>query len=332
MSASVKKQRGAALMVVLLLAATLSFIMLALVSAMNLSVRRTGGAALRSELIWLSTSADTFAAMTIREALQAARAGGPPLSSQHPLFSQQIAIPFDRGVGAVIFADATRCFNVNSLSSDATSGGNNENGPSKELVEILKAVGLSDGDAANIAAVIKDWVDEDDIQEIGGAEDNFYSSLPTPYRTAGAPIASITELRAMQGVTPELYAAISPFLCALPTRNPAIINVNVLRPEDAPLLTGMTGGVLDPARASDLIARRPPGGWAQVSQFWAQPAFQDDDIDAATLTPRTAVSSNYIEALAGATVNEIDMNVRLLFSADEGGRVSLVSRELDNGR
>lgn len=330
MNACARKQRGAALMVVLLLAATLSFIMLALVSAMNLSLRRTGGAALRSDLIWLSTSADAFAAMTIRQAVLASREGGPPLSAQHPLFSQQINIPFDRGVGAVIFADATRCFNVNSLANEA-SGGDNESGPSKELAETLKAAGLSDGDASNIVAVIKDWVDEDDVQEIGGAEDNFYSNLPTPYRTAGAPVASVSELRAMQGMTPEIYAAISPFLCALPTRDSTIINVNMLRPEDAPLLTGLTGGVLDPPRANDLIANRPPGGWAQVSQFWALPALQDDNIDAAALTPRTSVSSNYIEALAGATVNEIDMNVRLLFSADEGGRVSLISRELDSG-
>lgn len=326
-----KSQRGAALIIVLLLTATLSFIALALVSAMSLSARRTSGAALRGEVLWRAVSAETIAAVAISEALRQTGQGGPTLSLDHPLFSQQLSIPFADGGGAIIFTDATRCFNVNSLTAP---GGDRDEAlsPVRELIEVLKAAGLSEGEAANIAAVAKDWVDENDIQEIGGAEDGFYTSLPTPYRTGRTELASVTELRAMQGVTDEIFAAVSPHLCAHPNTTPSKINVNALRPTDAPLLTGLTGGVLDVATAEDLVSSRPPGGWASADQFWASPALQNDDIDRQALSSRTAVSSAYIEALAGATVNEIDMNVRLFFSTDESGaNVSLISRELNSG-
>ncbi len=324
-----KSQRGAALIIVLLLAATLSFLVLALVAATTQSARRTGGAAVRGELLWRAVSAEIIAEAAISEALSAAERGGPLLTRAHPLFSQQLDIPFANGAGAIIFADASRCFNLNSL-ADA-SGSSDESGPLAEFAILLTALGVSDGDARSIAGVVKDWVDEDSIQEIGGAEDGFYAGLPIPYRTGGSALASVSELRAMKGVTGEIYAAISPYLCAFPTTGGAILNINILRPEDGPLLTAITGGALDASIAADLLEKRPPGGWSNTEQFLALPPFQDSEFDSQGLAARIAVSPQYIEALAGATVNDIDMNVRLLFSASDSANISLVSRVLGSG-
>ena len=316
-------QRGAALIIVLLLAATLSLLVLALVAATTQSARRTGGAMVRGELLWRALSAEIIAQTAIAEALNAAERGGPALTRAHPLFSQQLDIPFRNGAGAIIFADASRCFNVNSLARD-----DGENGAVEEFVLLMTTAGLSDADAQAIAGVVKDWIDTDTIQEIGGAEDGFYASLPTPYRTGGVPVASVSEMRAMRGVTSELYAAISPYLCALPSNDGAILNINALRPEDAPLLTALSGDVLDRATAADILENRPPGGWSNVEQFLALPPFQDDEFDTQSLTSRISVSPQYVEAIAGATVNDIDISVRLLFSATNSGNVMLVSRIL----
>lgn len=325
MKVSVHRQRGAALIIVLLLAATLSFLVLALVAATTQSARRSGGAAMRGELLWRASSAEIIAKAAISEALRVADLGGPPLTRAHPLFAQQLNIPFTNGAGAIIFADASRCFNVNSLGDSASDTA------VAEFVTLLIAAGLSDADAQSLAGVVKDWIDEDSVQEIGGAEDGFYTSLPTPYRTGGAPVASVSELRAMKGVTGGIYGAISPFLCALPTGDAAIVNVNALRREDAPLLTAITSGVLDPVTAADLLEDRPPGGWANVEQFLALRAFQDEEFDIQGLSARISVTPQYVEAVAGATVNEIDMSVRLLFAATDSGNVRLISRTLGSG-
>ena len=320
------RQRGAALIIVLLLAATLSFLVLALVAATTQSVRRSGGAAIRGELLWRVSSAEIIAKAAIAEAFRVNAQGGPALTRAHPLFSQQLDIPFTNGAGAIIFADASRCFNVNSLRDSA-----GDEGAAAEFAAMLIATGLSDADARSLAGVVKDWIDEDAVQEIGGAEDGFYASLPTPYRTGGVFVASVSELRAMKGVTGGLYGAVSPFLCALPTIDATIVNINALRREDAPLLTGITGGVVDPVTAADLIEDRPPGGWTNIDQFLALPVFQDEDFDSQGLSARISVTPHYIEAVAGATVNEIDMSVRLLFATNESGDVRLISRILGDG-
>ncbi len=324
MNALRSSERGAALIIVLLLAATLSLLVLALVAATTQSAQRTGGSMVRGELLWRASSAEIIAQAAISEALRVADQGGPALTRAHPLFSQQLDIPFSNGAGAVIFADASRCFNVNSLAEDDDG----DNGAVAEFVLLMTSAGFSDADAQTIAGVVKDWVDTDTVQEIGGAEDGFYASLPTPYRTGGGPVASVSEMRAMRGVTGEFYAAISPFLCALPTNNGAVLNVNALRPEDAPLLTAVTAGALDRTTAADILENRPPGGWSNVEQFFALPPFQEDGFDRQSLTSRISVSPQYIEAIAGATVNDIDMSVRLLFSATNSGNVILISRIL----
>lgn len=331
-----EKQKGAALLIVLLLAATLSFIALSLVTAMTYSAQRTSGVALRGELLWRAVSAEAIAAGVIDDAMASLNQGGPPLSPAHPLFSRQLAVPMPEGAGAIIFADATRCFNLNSLAGGAQPTGARQASdeetytPRDELIEILKHDGVSESQAADFVSVVSDWIDTDSIQNIGGAEDGFYTSLPTPFRTGAALLAHKSEIRAMSGVSEDLYAGIISRLCAYPTRDGVVINVNMLDPSDAPLLAALIGPETDPRAIADALADRPPGGWGAIDQFLALPVFASDDIDTETLEARTAITSRYIEALAGAEINEIDMTVRLLFmtGAESGGAPTLIRREL----
>ncbi len=323
-------QRGAALIVVLLLAATLSFVVLALISAMSVSTQRTAGASLRGELLWRAISVETLASATIEEALSFVKSGGPVLSRSHPLFSQQLDIPFADGAGAAIFADATDCFNLNSL---AVEDQESLTANILELIDVLISVGLSNADATQFTATVRDWVDVDDVQEAGGAEDGFYTTLPAPYRTGGGPIASITELRAMKGVTAELYAAVTPYLCAVPSTASMMVNINTLHPDKAAVLAGLIGSALDYSTVRGLLVSRPPGGWSSNDQFWAQPALSENQgIDTNALKSRTSISSDYIRVRAGVTVNDVDMVVRLVFSTLQGNdRVMLTAREFGNG-
>ncbi|MGO8609408.1 hypothetical protein ACC848_41335, partial [Rhizobium johnstonii] len=69
----------------------------------------------------------------------------------------------------------------------------------------------------------------------GGAEDSAYTGAATSYRTSGTLMTDISELRAVSGVTPEIYTKLRPWLCTLPVAKPSVINVNTLLPEQAPL-------------------------------------------------------------------------------------------------
>lgn len=69
------------------------------------------------------------------------------------------------------------------------------------------------------------------------------------------------------------YRRLRPFVCALPTSQLSPLNLNSLRPEDAPLLVMLTDGALSLSGARRVIAARPAAGWSSVFELWQHPAF-----------------------------------------------------------
>lgn len=57
---------------------------------------------------------------------------------------------------------------------------------------------------ANVAASIADWLDSDSLPREDGGENDYYSTLSSPYRCKNGPLDSLEELLLVKGVTPEL--------------------------------------------------------------------------------------------------------------------------------
>ncbi|MBI2883503.1 MAG: general secretion pathway protein GspK [Candidatus Methylomirabilis oxyfera] len=51
---------------------------------------------------------------------------------------------------------------------------------------------------------IQDWRDTDNLHRLNGAEDDYYLSRPTPYRTKNGDFESVEELLLVKGMTPEI--------------------------------------------------------------------------------------------------------------------------------
>jgi type II secretory pathway component PulK len=70
--------------------------------------------------------------------------------------------------------------------------------------------------AKQISAAVMDWCDEDDDESdtmlTGGSESEYYATLSPPYACHDGPMDSVHELRLVQGVTPDLFAAIEPYI------------------------------------------------------------------------------------------------------------------------
>lgn len=75
-------------------------------------------------------------------------------------------------------------------------------------LEILKACGVDEEQAPDIANAIADWIDTDNLNRIGGAENDYYLSLTPGYLCKNAPIENIEELLLIKGVTPELFGGV----------------------------------------------------------------------------------------------------------------------------
>lgn len=317
------KQRGAALVIVLLLAATLSFVLLSLTTIVTTGVRRGANERARTEMLWRAIAAERIALAIIEKAA----AGGALQSATNEggLFSQQLALPVERGAAAVRFADATRCFNVNTLLGENGAAVVEEKARFAALIE---AIGLGGNEAQAIADAVADFLDENANVEPQGAEDSFYTALTTPFRTAGGPVASVSELRAVDGVTREIYTRIAPFLCARKAGRKTAINVNALTPEDAPLIYAVTNGTWPIAEIRSAIAERPPGGWQpDASAFWAN--FSNPS--GISLTDAANTRSTWIEARVRLEADQRFVEETLIVEAPADGGPTLFSRTLGGG-
>lgn len=327
-------QKGAALVVVLLLVATLSFVVLSITSQTVSAVQRTKAAIARTQIYWREIGTEELAKAAIIRSISTQ--DGDVFTDAHPLFSAPIPIPFSQGTGVLRFADATRCFNINGLVIEKEEGGYERNPLAvDEFQSLSDKIGLGRTEASELADVIIDWIDDDNSQELRGAEDGFYSGLPVPFRTGSTLLASVSELRAMKGVTKEIYDGFAPFLCAFNTPAPNVLNVNFLRPQDAPLLAAAFRDKIAINAIADAIAQRPPGGYRSKEEFLTVPAFaplarNDDNSEEAkeiaAIVARFDITSTHVEVQVQLEFNEIEMQRRLLFSINESDEPTLERR------
>ena len=68
----------------------------------------------------------------------------------------------------------------------------------------MDGVEISQTKALEIADAVADFMDADNQKRLNGAEDDDYQSATPPYRAANQPKASISELRAVTGITREI--------------------------------------------------------------------------------------------------------------------------------
>jgi len=129
---------------------------------------------------------------------------------------------------------------------------------------------------------VLDWLDADsDMRFPNGAEDEYYTRLEEPYRAANGPLADVSELRLVRGITPEIYAKLAPHVCVLGNSVP--LNVNT-----APAEVLMSAGPgIDRPTADLLVESRGIQPWADVASFLKHPLLAGRPLLAQGLTTRS---------------------------------------------
>ena len=75
------------------------------------------------------------------------------------------------------------------------------------LKNLLLRLEVSGEDADVILDSILDWKDADNLVRLHGAEDEYYTALPKPYKAKNADFETIEELLLVRGITPEIWDA-----------------------------------------------------------------------------------------------------------------------------
>ena len=93
-----------------------------------------------------------------------------------------------------------------------------------QVLELEQPLNLDQ--AEQLANAVFDWLDDDDKERSpNGAESYYYASAEPSGRPANRNAVSVSELRWVKGMTPEIYQALKPYLAALPG-SVAGLNIN----------------------------------------------------------------------------------------------------------
>lgn len=259
-------EKGAALLTVLLLVAVVAVLAATGLERLRLSTRLSGNAAAIDQGRAFAQAAETLALTRIDALLGTDRrrvtlAGG--------WMDRPFALPLPDGDSATVrVTDGGNCFNLNGLVSGRAPGPYVADPFARDqFARLLRLTGVPAQVAEQVAAGAGDWIDTDDLPQPQGAEDAAYIRGETPYRTGGTLMADPSELRAVSGVTPALYAGVRRWLCALPEAKLSALNVNTLMPEQAQLVAAQFPDNLSVDAARQALLRRPPTGFTGPTQF-----------------------------------------------------------------
>lgn len=257
-------ERGAALLTVLMLVSVMAVLSAAALERLRISTRLAANAGAIDQARAYALAAEEIALARITTLAEADPAKTPVTGWQ----DRETNLPLPGGAAVAVVRDGGNCFNLNSV-VDGQAGQTLRTRPAgiAQFVALMQGLGIGEGEARKAAVSLADWIDSDTFAQPEGAEDAAYAGAETPYRTANTLVADPSELRAVAGVTPELYDRVRPWVCALPVTDLSPLNVNTLMPEQAPLLAMLLPSKLTPQAALALIQRRRPSGWESGYAF-----------------------------------------------------------------
>ncbi len=194
------------------------------------------------------------------------------------------------------------------------------------LLQSLEGVPVSQAQAMALTESISDFIDSDEQRRLEGAEAEAYRNANPGYLPANQPLASVSELRSVQGMTPELYQALAPFVTVWPQEGGKL---NLLT-APLPVIRSLNiDGLLEPLSAMDaqrLIELRATGDIQSVEDFLADFAFVGGETS--QLGDSLMTHSEWF--LLNASVEIADRELRLYSVMHRDGR-SIKSRYRSQG-
>lgn len=284
-----RDERGAALLSVLLLVAVMAVIAATALDRLTLATRIAASASMIDQGRAYSFAAEQIALRRVADlvAQNPARLSGDALG-------RDFTLPLPGGNARARLTDANNCFNLNALVAETAPGRlSQRSGAMAQFTALMTLLGMDPGEAKAIAGATADWIDSDSNTGPLGAEDEVYRAMPGAYLAANRKMADVSELRAVRGVTPKIYARLEPWICVLPVADPVRLNVNTLAPEQAPLIAMLLPGEIALADVRAALAARPRGGYGSSVRFWNAPALERLD-PPSDVAGQVAVTSRWL--------------------------------------
>ncbi|ARS48328.1 type II secretion system minor pseudopilin GspK [Ectopseudomonas hydrolytica] len=307
------RQRGVALITVLLVVAVVTVVCAGLIARQQLSIRSSANHLHVSQAWQYALGGETLAKAILQRDL---RQGDPrqPVDHLGELWARPLPpFPLDEGGELrVRIVDPSGRFNLNSLVRQGQ--------PNELALLRLRRLMLRLGIEKPYAERLVDWLDSNnEPQGSNGAEDNQYLLATPPYRSANRELADVSELRLLLDMDELDYRRLLPYVSALP--GDVLLNVNTA---GAMVLSSLADS-LTPDVALSLIAVRGSEGFPSPAAFAAQPALAGLGEQA---VQGLAVGSQFFEVFSEVSLGERRVVLRSLLQRSNDGRVSILARDL----
>ena len=264
------QQRGVALITALLVVALATTAAMVMATRLNIDMRRTGNLLNGEQAYAYALAAESWAYVILRRDLQ---------DSEYDSLGESWAtalppIAVEGGFVNGRIEDLQGRFNVNNLVVDDGEPAEAEAAVDDEQLAYFKRLlDVLDLEPALAPALI-DWLDADINPTFpDGAEDDTYLLAEPPYRAANRRMVHTSELRMVQGFTPEVIAVLEPHVTALPEET--TINVNTAT---AAVLRALHKE-LDDSAVEQLIADRGEDGFSELDTFLEHGSLAGLDIE-----------------------------------------------------
>ena len=170
------------------------------------------------------------------------------------------------------------------------------------LLQALNEASLPLDEAMTLTEAISDFIDRDANRRQSGAEVDEYRYGDFPYLPANRALASVSELRSVQGMTPEIYEALAPLVTVWPERNTRLNILTAPLPVLRTLNADDQWAPLSVIDAERLAESRREGGIAEVEDLLRSPILQGKAF--ADLEPLLDIRSDWF--LLDASVELVD--------------------------
>ncbi|MGA9851561.1 MAG: type II secretion system minor pseudopilin GspK [Gammaproteobacteria bacterium] len=314
-SQTLSKQRGVALLIAMVILAIAVTISTGMIWNRELDLRRTANIIQGDQAMEYALGAEAWAEQILRRDFQS----DPHTTNLTQDWAQQLPpLPVQGGSITGHMEDMQGLFNINNLASS------NRAQATAALAQFQRLLATLNLDP-EIANAVWDWVNAGNQPRYpGGAKDEVYSRLDPPYLTAEQPMTSISELLLVNGVTPQVYAALLPYVCALPLQAPGsppgsamtatAININTA---PAPVIMTLNQGISADSAAAAVQAR------LQHPFQSANDLAQMLQITTAAGLP-TSLTSNYFLLTAQVQIGSTQITLySLLYRAGNGTTVAI---------
>ena len=259
--------KGIVLISVLFIVLILSAIGASMSKTYLISIKRESYVDFQSNAIQYINNVETLAKEELKKQFRPVRSY---TSKSMPIFANLIRLESESGYIVADIADASTCYNINSVVDFANQEYMPNDRSIKGLKKLLELLKYDESEINELIDQMIDWIDKDSQPRNYGLEDYYYTGPMSEIKQYPSErlFYDLSELRSLPASRFLNWLDVQKHLCAFPVSEDTRVNFNMLETKHDVLLAALIPG-LSVSDAGAMIEQIPLDGFTTVQQLYS---------------------------------------------------------------